>query len=53
VIDEADRDRDADDAIFADAQEVDVERVILDGIKLHVARNDADLVRADCDLEHR
>ena len=41
VIDEAHGNRDADDAVLADAQEVDVERQVLDRIDLHLARDDA------------
>ncbi len=54
MVDEAHGDGDADEAVLADAQEVDVERMILDRIDLHVAGNDADLLTAgDVDIEHR
>ncbi len=53
MVREAHGDGDADDAVLADAQEVDVDRMILHGIDLHVAGNDADLVRPDGDIEHR
>src|SRR5690606_26259493 len=52
VVRKLDRNRDADDAVLADAKEIDVDGVILHGIDLHVAGNDADFLRADGDVEH-
>ena len=43
LIDEAHRNLDADEAVLADAQEVDVDRLILDRVDLQVARDDAAL----------
>ena len=45
------RNGDADDAILADAQEIDMHRRILDRIELHVAGNDLCLLAVDIDLE--
>ena len=52
-VDEVHRDRDADDAVLADAQEVDVEGLSLDGIDLHVAGDARVLLAFDVEFERR
>ena len=52
IVDEANRNLDADAAVLADAHEVDVDRLILDGIDLQVARDDAAFLAFDDDLDH-
>ena len=52
LVDEAHRHVDADARAGADALEVDVDRHVLDRIELHLARDDADLLAVDVEIEH-
>ena len=52
-IDKADRNGDADDAIFADAQEVGVQRRVFHRADLQIAGNNALLFARDINLEYR
>ncbi len=51
IVDEANRNLNADAAVLADAHEVDVDRLILDGIDLQVARDDAAFLAFDDNLD--
>jgi len=52
LVDEAHGHLDADAAVLADAHEIDVDRQVLDGIDLELARKHAALFAVDLDLEH-
>ncbi len=53
LVDEVDRHLDPDLLAFGEAQEIDVDRQVLDRVELVVARDGAGLLAVDVDLEHR